>query len=129
MTQEALAAKVGGALADFWPEDDDHRWCDEDAGGAHRFDGKSWARDVLAALHAAGLSIVSTEELEGLRRALDGALAQHPERLTWPVVKDQSNVSADGYRHWCGTCKTAYPCRTVIQLRKPVRAALEGAKP
>lgn len=29
------------------PEDEEHRWCDEDSGGTHRFDGDLWL-DALA---------------------------------------------------------------------------------
>lgn len=64
---------------------------------------------------------------QGRREALDAALAAveglHPHRKTWPIMRGQDR-EADGYRHWCGTCRVTWPCRTIqvlTELREGTR--------
>jgi hypothetical protein len=69
----AEAAPPSGALdverlrgmTDFWPNDEDHRWCDEDSGGGHRFDSAAWAQDFAA--EYARLTPEPTDDREATR--------------------------------------------------------------
>lgn len=47
--REALGqAYIDGLIGQ--PDDPEHRWCDEDSGGQHRFDGGAWLDHLAAAL-------------------------------------------------------------------------------
>jgi hypothetical protein len=105
MTTEALAA----ALQDAYDKFDDHKkrhpghqgTCQDDWPNADTL-----AHGAAAALSAAGLSIVSTEELEGLRRHLTDACDAWVAEFGPPD----------------------YP-RAAPTWFRDARAALEGAKP
>jgi hypothetical protein len=107
MTTEALAAALQAvgcepACGDCGADISYHAECGEGNGSL------VWevSTDALtAALAAAGLSIVSTEELEGLRRDLDAEMA--------------------GTEDWADFYYVEVP----IPLARRLRAALEGAKP
>jgi hypothetical protein len=111
MTQEALAAIANSFANGHDPDESDEWWTTPN----------SLAEEAVAALHAADLSIVSTEELEGLRSAAW-------EVAAWGVTQSTR------YAYSCRSCGNdmTEPMTARHDDGCPIgdlRAALEGAKP
>ena len=95
--------RLGDAASALW-------WQPNRLAGANAM--HSATADVRAAIFAI--------EAEAARQALEDVAervrALHPERKSWPLQKNAAGIAEDGYRHWCGTCKTTWPCATVRAL-------------